>query len=456
MLRTLLIGIAALMGIFAVAPAPAQTILFEGARIIPGNGSPPIEEGALLVERGMIARIGRKGEIALPAGGTRIDLDGKTVMPAIISTHVHPGFQKGVTYLAENFLRQTIMDDLNRELYFGVSTAMSLGIETGEVMFQIRADQAAGRAGGARLLLAGRGIGAPNAGPGNSIYSSFTYEVTSVDQIRSAVQEQAARQVDIIKIWIDDRGGRAPRLPIALARAAIDEAHKHGLKIAAHIFYHEDAVALADAGIDAFAHLVRDKEMSDALIASMLRNKVYVMPTLGAPERSTYASPPPWADEPYLNGLLRDTVAPEVVARIRDSFSGRDPGEVSRRQQGYAILKHSLAKLSAAGASIIIGPDTGLEDQIFGYAEQKELELMTAAGMSPSQVIVAATSRAATFLGLPDRGTLAPGKRADLLVLDANPLDDIRNTRRIDKLYLAGADVDRATLKASFTRAPRN
>jgi imidazolonepropionase-like amidohydrolase len=455
MLQKAFLGAAVLVALLAGQPAPAQTVLFEGARIIPGDGNPAIDNAALLVERGAITRIGRKGDIALPAGGTRLDLDGKTVMPAIISTHVHPGFQKGLTYLADNFSRATIMDDLNRELYFGISTAMSLGIETGEVMFQIRADQALGHAGGARLLLAGRGIGAPNAGPGNAIYSDFTYEVTTVDQIRRAVQEQAARKVDIIKIWVDDRGGRAPRLPIALARAAIDEAHKHGLKLAAHIFYHDDAVALAEAGIDAFAHLVRDREMSDALIASMLRNKVYVMPTLGAPERSTHASVPAWADKPYLAGLLRDTVPAEVIARIRNSFTGRDPDEVARRQQGYAILKRSLAKLSAAGAAIILGSDTGLEDHVFGYAEQKELELMVGAGMTPSQVIVAATSRAAEFVGLPDRGTLAPGKRADLLVLDANPLDDIRNTRRIAKLYLAGSEVDRAALKASLTRVAR-
>jgi imidazolonepropionase-like amidohydrolase len=456
MLRRTLFGFAALAIVLAAQSAPAQSILFEGARVIPGDGRPAIDNAALLVERGMIMRIGRRGDIALPAGGTRVDLDGKTVMPAIISTHVHPGFQSGLTYRAENFKRETIMDDLDRELYCGVSTAMSLGIETGDVMFQIRADQAEGRAGGARLLLAGRGIGAPNAGPGNSVYSSFTYEVTAVDQIRRAVREQAARKVDIIKIWVDDRGGRAPRLPMPLALAAIDEAHKQGLKIAAHIFYHEDALALAEAGIDAFAHLVRDKEMSDALIASMLKNKVYVMPTLNAPERGTHVSPPGWVDEPYLAGLLRDTVAPEVVARIRNSFSGRDPAEAARRAQGYAILERSLAKLSAAGASIVLGSDTGLEDQTFGWTEHKELELMVAAGMTPSQVIVAATSRAAELVGLSDRGTLAPGKRADLLVLDANPLDDIRNTRRIAKLYLAGSEVDRRALKASLARPARN
>ena len=445
-----------LVALFTAQPASAQMVLFEGERVIPGNDSPAIDSAALLVERGTITRVGRKGDIALPAGGTRVNLDGKTVMPAIISTHVHPGFQKGLTYLAENFTRQTILDDLNRALYSGVSTVMSLGIETGDVMFQIRADQSEGRVGGAGLLIAGRGIGAPNAGPGNAIYSSFTYEVTTIDQIRRAVQEQAARKVDIIKIWVDDRGGRAPRLPIPLALAAIDEAHKQGLKIAAHIFYHDDAVALADAGIDAFAHLVRDREMSDALIASMLRHKVYVMPTLNAPERSADGSPPAWVDEPYLSGLLSDTVAPEVVVRIRNSFFGRDAAEVARRRQGYAILQRSLVKLAAAGAQIILGPDTGLEDLIFGYAEQKELGLMVEAGMTPSQAIVAATSRAAQFVGLSDRGTLAPGKRADLLVLDANPLDDIRNTRRIAKLYLAGVEVDRAAIKASLTRNVRN
>ena len=266
------------------------------------------------------------------------------------------------------------------------------------------------------------------------------------------MQEQAARKVDAIKFWVDDRGGRAPRLPIAVSRAIIEEAHKHGLKAAAHIFYHDDAVELAEAGINGSAHLVRDKEMSDALIALMLKNNVYVMPNIGSPERTTHASVPAAFDEPYLAGLLRDTVPAEVIARMRNSFSGRDAAEVARRQGTYAILQRSVAKLNAAGARIILGSDTGLEDHVFGYAEQRELELMAGTGMAPAQVIVAATSRAAEYLGLSDRGTLAAGKRADLLVLDGNPLDDIRNTRRIAQMYLAGVEVDRAVLKASLMK----
>src|SRR5262249_52759284 len=158
---------------------------------------------------------------------------------------------------------------------------------------------------------------------------------------------------------------------------------------------------------------------------------------------AAHASLPDWGQEPYLMGLLSDTVAPEVVARIRDSFADRDAGAVARAEQQYAILKQSVAKLAKAGASIVLGADTGVRDHTFGFAEQKELELMVQAGMTPSEVLIAATSRAAEFMGLSDRGTLAVGKRADLLVLDANPLDDIRNTRRIARLYIAGAEVDR-------------
>jgi imidazolonepropionase-like amidohydrolase len=320
------------------------------------------------------------------------------------------------------------------------------------VLYRIRADQHAGRLGGARLLLAGRGIGAPNAGPGAAAYAGIAYEITTVDQARSAVRELAAKDVDIIKIWVDDRGGRAPALLIALSRIIIEDGHRAGLKVAAHIFYHKDAVELAAAGVNAFAHLVRDTEMSDALIASMLEHHVYSMPNIGAPERSTHTAPPDWFNEPYLAGMMRDTEPPDVIARLRDSFASRNATTAARNRSDYAILERSLAKLNIAGVPIILGCDTGLEDHFFGYAEQKELELMVKAGMMPGQVLVAATSRAAEFLGLADTGSLVPGKRADLLVLDANPLDDIRNTRHIANMYLAGVEVDRLAIKASLTK----
>ena len=163
----------------------AQTtriVLYEGARLIAGDGSAPIADSAFLVERGTITRVGKKGELTAPGGARRVNLTGKTVMPALINAHGHPGFQRGLTYSADNFTRENIIDDLNRALYFGVAAVQSQGIEKGDVTYQIRADQEAGKLGGARLHIAGRGIGAPNAGPGGAAYAGIAYEVTTEDQ----------------------------------------------------------------------------------------------------------------------------------------------------------------------------------------------------------------------------------------------------------------------------------
>jgi imidazolonepropionase-like amidohydrolase len=439
--------------------APIQTqlrsangaVLYEGERLISGDRSPAIASAAMLVENGIITRVGSKGSMAPPRGALRVDLTGKTIMPTLINTHGHPGFQRGLTYTAANFTRETIMDDMNRALYFGVAAVQSQGIEKGDVTYQIRADQEAGKSGGARLRIAGRGIGAPNAGPGGAAYAGIAYEVTTEEQTRKAVQELAANKVNIVKIWVDDRNGRAPRLAPNLYRAAIDEGHKHGLKVNAHVFYHTDAVDLVNAGIDGFAHLVRDKEMDDELIASIVRHNVYVMPNL-SPEWNTYAALPHWLkDGDPLMSLIEQSVPSQIIVRMRKAYENRDPAALDRARTQYAILQHSLAKLSRAGAKIILGSDTGLEDHLFGMSEQHELESMTNAGMTPMQVIVAATSRPAEYLQLDKMGLLASGKEADFLVLDANPLDNITNTQHISKMYIKGVEIDRAALRQRLT-----
>ncbi len=439
-----------------LAPIPvvglgAQTgpVLYQNARLIPGDGGAAIERSAFLVEDGRITSIGRAGALAAPATVARVDLSGKTVMPTLIATHVHPGFQRGLSYVAANYTRDTVIEDLNRALYFGVSAVQSQGIETGDLLYQIRADQQAGRLGGARLLVAGRGIGAPNAGPGGATYAGMAYEITTEAEARRSVQELAARRDDIIKIWVDDRNGRAPKLGPVLYRAVIDEAHKRGLRVNAHVFYHADAVDLVDAGVDAFAHLVRDMEMDDALVAAIVKKNVYVMGNLTTPLRPTYASVPPWltSGNPMWD-LLTASVPGPVVERMQSYFAKRDPKSVEAARQRYGILQRSFTKLNKAGAKLILGADTGLEDHVFGLAEQLELQAMVEAGMTPAQGIVAATSRAAEFLHLADTGSLQPGQRADFLVLDANPLDDIGNTRRISRMFINGVEIDRTSLVA--------
>jgi imidazolonepropionase-like amidohydrolase len=457
MSRKSLVALLALVGALGgVALTPAMqpgtaAVLYEGARLIPGDGTPAVEQSAFLVENGTIVRVGAKGRVGAPAGGRTVDLTGKTVMPAIINTHGHPGFQRGLTYSAGNFTRQNVIDDLDRALYYGIAVVQSQGIEPGDVMFRLRAEQAAGAVGGARLGVAGRGIGAPNAGPGGAAYAGIAYEVTTEEQSRQAVRELAARKVDLVKIWVDDRNGRAPRLPAPLFRAIIDEGHKHGLKVNAHVFYHTDAVDLVAAGVDGFAHLVRDQEMDDALITAIVEKGVYVMPNL-SPEWSTYVGTPHWLQtgDPLMT-LLQATTPPAVIERMTKTFTNTDAAAVAKRRASYAILQRSLARLANAGARIVLGSDTGLEDHLFGMAEQRELESMQKAGMSPMQVIVAATSRPAAYLKLDRMGTLAAGKDASFLVLDANPLDDITNTQRIAQVFVRGAAVDRAGMRAALT-----
>ena len=142
-----------------------------------------------------------------PAGAARVDLTGKTIVPALVDAHVHLGYQVGLNFAAENFTRETLVDQLNRYVYSGVAAVLSLGTEPGDLPAQIRAEQTAGRLGGALFLTAGRGIAAPNAGPGTPELKAAAYGVVTEDDARRAVREQVAHKVDFIKIWVDDRNG---------------------------------------------------------------------------------------------------------------------------------------------------------------------------------------------------------------------------------------------------------
>jgi len=432
-------------------PGPTRgAVIFEGAWLLrPGSG-PPIQRGTLFVENGRIVRIGEtRGDVKAPAGATRIDLAGKTVMPLLVDTHVHLGYQKGLVFAADNFTRDTIVDQLDRYLYAGVGAVLSLGTDPGTLPFQVRADQAAGRRGGSTWLTAGRGIAAPNAGPGTPELKASAYGITTEEEARRAVREQTANKVDFIKIWVDDRNGTVPKLDPALSRSVIDEAHKHGTRVIAHVFYLDDAKDLARAGVDGFAHLVRDREADDELVALVKSRNIFVMPNLAISENGAHASPPDWLADP----LLRETSPADVIARVGETFGRRTPEAVARAQRTYAAMQRTLARLNAAGVTIVLGTDDGaVRDHFYAYTAHRELRLMVEAGMSPAQVLTAATKTSADVLRLTDRGRLEPGSRADLLVLDANPLDDIAHTTRIAAVYRNGVAVDRAALREGFSR----
>jgi len=378
-------------------PNNAQAVLYENSRLIPGDGRPAIDRAALLVRDGRIVRVGRAGEVGLPQGAARVDLAGKTLIPTFINVHTHTGFQRGDTYTRENYSREVILDDLNRALYFGITAVVSQGIDPGDTAFRIRAEQATGTLGGARLFLAGRGIGFPNAGPGADTYRGIAYSVMTPDDGRKAVREQAALKVDLIKIWVDDRNGRAPRMTPDVSHAIIDEAHKHGLKVNAHVFYLSDVTDLTSAGIDGFAHLARDKELDDATVQAIVRRGVVMMTTLGTPERTTHTSVPPRLAA-WLDGPVREGAPLAMIDRVKAGFGGRDEATASGNRERYAILQRTVAKLAKAGAKIALGSDTGIQDHPFGITDHRELELLVEAGMTPMQTLVAATSTSAAYL----------------------------------------------------------
>ena len=430
------------------APPPASAaVVYDGARVIAGDRSAPIVQARLVVDGSAVTALGPPDEIETPPGATVVDLAGKTIMPALVNLHGHVGFQRGLTYEAANYTRENVVDHLNRYAYHGVGVIVSLGTDAGDVWSDIRRDQDAGTLGGARLFTAGRGLARPNAGPGAAALRPSAYGVTSEEDGRRYVQALADQGVAFVKVWVDDRGGSVEKLEPALYRAIIDAAHSHGLAVVAHVFYHDDAAELVAAGVDGFAHLVRDREMDDALVAAIVEHDVFVMPNLGISERGRHAEPPAWLAEP----LLADTIGPDVLARATESFARRGADAAERAAQSYERMERSLAKLHAAGAALVLGSDSGVQDHFYGFSAHRELELMVAAGLSPMDAIVTATSRSADRLGLADSGRLTPGARADFIVLDANPLDDVANTRRIAGVYLGGKAVDRPALGAGWT-----
>lgn len=430
-------------------PAAGAITVFEGARLIVGDGSAPIENAVFLVQNQRFTRIGSAGRLQTPAGAHRVNLSGKTVMPALVDDHVHLGYRRGPSFTAANYTRENLLDSLDRFAYYGVAAVLEAGTARGELPFLVRRESRPGT----RYLTAGRGFAMPNAGPGPPMRDAAYGETREADARRD-VRELIASKPDLIKIWVDDRNGTVEKLKPDLYRAIIDEAHRHHVRVMAHIAALDDAKDLLRAGVDGFGHVVRDRDV-DAELLAMLRQRPHVFfeATLWGERQAIYDRQPAWVDEP----ILRDTLSAEEITQLAGSFSIAASPSPQQRDSARRLLRN-VAALNAAGVTLGLGTDTGgvTGGQYFGLAAHVEMELLVKAGLTPAQAIVAATRNAAGILHLDQLGTVAAGKSADFLVLDANPLDDIGNTRRISRVYMRGAEIDRAALKARWTGATQH
>ena len=430
------------LAIFFSAAVHGEVRVLKGFTLIDGTGRPPVPNSALIMDNGRITWVGRTADLKAPAGAESVDLTGKFVMPGIINLHGHLGNAVGLEQDPKLYTRESVEHDLKTYADYGVTTMLSLGIDK-DLIFDLRDQQRAGRPTMARVYTAGLGLVYKGGfGGGISLPGVPSPMVGEVKDVEAAVAGQAAKKVDIIKFWTDDNYGAVKRMPYDIAKAIIDSAHKHGLRAIAHIFYLEDAKHLADDGIDAFAHSVRDQLVDKALIDSMKRHNTWLASATLTRELAlgSYAKTPPFASDPFFTRGIPADVLKTIKSPEYQKKMAADP-HLSQYPIKLDIEKKNLKTMADAGIRYGMGTDTGVPGRFHGYFEHLELEEMVKAGLTPMQVLVAATKSGAEFLQAKDLGTVEVSKWADLLVLNADPLKDIKNTRTIQSVYIAGNKV---------------
>ena len=393
---------------------------FVGATVMDGTGSPPIANAVLVVQNGRVKALGTVSDLDVPPGAETIDVSGKFITPGFINTHGHVGATRGLESGPDVYTEENVLSHLALYARYGVTTVNSMGGD-GEAAIRVRDAQETTDLDRARIYVAGAVVA------GNT-----------PDKVRTEVDANAAMKVDFIKIRVDDNLGTSKKMTPEVYQAVIDQAHTKGRRVEAHLYYLEDAKGLLNAGVDLIAHSVRDKEVDDELIGLLKERDVCLCPTL-AREVSTfvYEDVPEFFSDPFFT----KEADPAVLEQLKDPK--RQAGvKASKSAQQYKkaleMASANLKKLSDAGVTIASGTDTGPAGRFQGYFEHMEFDLMAKAGLTPAQILVAATGDAARCLKFDDLGSLEAGKWADLNVFAQDPLADIKNTRSLESVWIAG------------------
>jgi imidazolonepropionase-like amidohydrolase len=418
----------------------AQTTALRGARVIDGTGGAAIDNATIVMRDGRIVAIGPSAGTPVPGDAEIVDYAGKTIIPGLISDHSHVGIFVGLKAAPENYNRDAILRQLKQLEAYGVTTVMSLGLN-GPLFYELRTELHSGTLPGADLFGADQGIGVVGGQPSAAVVSVGENQISRPDTVelaRESIRQMAARKTDMVKIWVDSGGGLMPKLRAEVYSAVIEEAHKNGLRVAAHIYDLDDAKAVVKAGVDVVAHGVRDKVVDLEFIDMMKARSVWYISTIVLDYTNfVYADQPPWMGEPFFQRALHPAVRVQLDDPAYRERTLALPA-TARNRAAVATNEKNLKALQDAGVQIGFGSDSGVGLRIPGVAEHLELALMVEAGLTPMQAITNATTNAARLLKLDDRGVLASGKLADLVVLESDPTADIGNSRKIYAVWHRG------------------
>jgi hypothetical protein len=315
-----------------------------------------------------------------------------------------------------------------------VGAVLAFGTDTDGLAIQVRDEQRSGAMIGATLFTSGRGI-APKGQWPNAALGDMPIRVSTEAEARAAVSDMADKKADVITMWVNEA------LPPAAYKAAIDEAHKHNLKIFADAPNLAQAKDVVASGVDGLVGSIVDRDVDDALVSSLKEKNIFFAPALSALQaRFVYADSPDWLGEQAMREVYPSQLSaylgdPVTVSRMKRNAS------LPQYRQEFATASRNLKKISDAGVKIAFASGSGSTDTFPGYFEHREMALMAQAGVPPADVIKSSFI-SAEALGATDRAVLANGKRADFMILSGNPLEDIRATRSIDKVYM-GKELDR-------------
>jgi imidazolonepropionase-like amidohydrolase len=419
-------------------PAASDAKVLKGFTLIDGTGRPAAANSALITEGGKITWVGPADRLKAPKGAEVVDLTGKYVTPGLIDLHVHIAIVKDLKQDIANYTEDQVKADLRQYASYGVTTVQVMGTDK-DLIFPLRNAQRAGRPDMARIYTAGQGV-VFEGGYGGVV--GLNQKVTTPEQAVAAVNREADKGADLIKLWVDSELGTMPVMPPEVSKAVIDTAHKRGLRAIAHVFYLADAKRLLDQGVDGFAHSIRDQPIDDATLSAMKAKGTWQLAGTLARESAMFAfgAPSPLLQDPFFRAAASPASLELLASPERQKTIAANPHYKTDYPKFLAMAEANFKRELDAGINIGFGTDAGPPGRFPGFSEHNELELMVDAGATPLQALTAATGSAGKFLKA-DIGTVEAGKQADLLVLDADPLADIKNTRRINSVYLAGRQV---------------